>query len=339
MGTPSREVHLTSRPTGMPTSGEFSVVEVDVPEPGPGEVLVRNDWMSVDPSMRSRMRDIPSYLPPFELGAPMEGAAVGTVIASEAPSLRPGDTVWHHLGWREHTLANAEDTHRLEPAGLSAAEFLGTLGMPGLTAYVALTKIAPVRRGDTVLISAAAGGVGLVAAQVARHLGAAVVIGSAGGAEKTRRLVDEFGYDRAIDYTAGPIGPAVLAEAPDGIDVYLDNVGGDHLQAAIDALRPGGHVAMCGSVSQANSEEPVPGPTNLALVTRKRLTLRGFIVLDHLGLWDDWIALARGWLEDGGYTSTQTVVDGLENSVDALVGLLAGANVGKMLVRLHPDAS
>ncbi len=338
MSTASREIHLTARPSGMPSPQDFAIVDVEVPDPGPGEVVVRNDWMSVDPSMRGRMRDVPSYLPPFALGAPMEGATIGTVTASRADSIAVGATVWHHLGWRDHTLVKAEDVHPIDSGGLSGSEFLGTLGMPGLTAYLALTKIAPVRPGDVVFISAAAGGVGLVAARVARHLGASTVVGSAGGPDKARRLVDELGYDHAIDYTAGPIGAQLSAEVPDGIDVYLDNVGGDHLQAAIDSLHPHGLVAVCGSVSQANAEEPVPGPSNLALVTRKRLTLRGFIVLDHLDLWDEWIALARGWLDDGTFTSTTTVVDGLQNAVDALIGLLGGVNVGKMLVCLHPDA-
>jgi NADPH-dependent curcumin reductase CurA len=338
MSTPSREIHLTRRPTGIPSPEDFAVVEADVPDPSPGEILVRNDWMSVDPSMRGRMRDVPSYLPPFALGCPMEGATIGTVVASRAAAIGVGDTVWHHLGWRDHTLVSAGDVHPIDTGGLSGSEFLGTLGMPGLTAYLALTRIAPVRVDDVVFISAAAGGVGSVAARVARHLGASVVVGSAGGADKARRLVEELGYDRAVDYRNGPIGAALAAAVPDGIDVYLDNVGGDQLQSAIDALHPGGLVAMCGSVSQANAEAPVPGPTNLALVTRKRLTLRGFIVLDHLDLWDEWIALARGWLEDGTFTSTSTVVDGLDSAVGALIGLLEGANVGKMLVRLHPEA-
>ncbi|SFJ42017.1 NADP-dependent oxidoreductase [Amycolatopsis sacchari] len=338
MTTTSREVHLVSRPVGVPSPADFTIVERAVPAPEPGEVVVRNDWMSVDPSMRARMRDVPSYLPPFALGAPLDGAAIGTVVESRSPGLRAGDVVWHHSGWRDFAVVRAEDTHRVDTAGVRGSDYLGVLGMPGLTAYLALSEFAPVRPGDVVFVSAAAGAVGVVAARVARHLGAATVIGSAGGPEKARRLVERLGYDRAIDYKAGPVGPALRAAAPDGIDVYLDNVGGDQLEAALDALRTGGRVAVCGSVSQANAEEPVPGPANLALITRKRLSLRGFIVLDHLDRWPGWIALARGWLQDGSFDPPTTVVDGLENAVGALLGLLSGANVGKMLVRLNQAA-
>ncbi|WP_027935743.1 NADP-dependent oxidoreductase [Amycolatopsis sp. ATCC 39116] len=339
MSTTSREVHLVARPAGMPSPSDFALVETVVPEPAPGEVLVRNDWMSVDPSMRGRMRDVPSYLPPFALGAPLEGAAVGTVVKSRSGTLRDGDVVWHHFGWRDYAVVRADETHRLDTTGVRGSDYLGALGMPGLTAYLALSEFAPVHPGDVVFVSAAAGAVGVVAARVARHLGAAAVIGSAGGPEKARRLVEQLGYDRAVDYKSGPIGPALRAAAPGGIDVYLDSVGGDQLEAALDALRTGGRVAVCGSVSEANAAGPVPGPANLALITKKRLTLRGLIVLDHLERWPEWIALARGWLTDGSFVPATTVVDGLENAVGALLGMLSGANVGKMLVRLNRAAA
>ncbi|GAA0995510.1 NADP-dependent oxidoreductase [Acrocarpospora macrocephala] len=335
----SREVRLVARPSGLPAHSDFKIEELVVPDPGPGQILVRNDWMSVDPAMRGRMRDVPSYVPPFRLDEPMEGGAVGTVVESRADDLAVGDQVLHRLGWRDYAVLDGKHALRVDTRRAPASAYLGVLGMPGLTAYVGLKEIAGVREGDVVFISGAAGAVGLVAARVALHLGAATVIGSAGGPEKAGRLIREFGYDRAIDYKAGPISRSLRGAAPEGIDVYFDNVGGDHLQAALSSLRIGGRVALCGAISQYNEEKPAPGPTNLLQAVRMRLTLRGFIVMDHADLRDEWVDLASGWLEDGSLTSTQTVVEGLAHSVDALLGLLGGANVGKMLVRLNPDAT
>jgi NADPH-dependent curcumin reductase CurA len=329
-----REVHLVARPVGEPESGDFAVVEASVSEPDPGQILVRNDWMSVDPYMRGRMNDVKSYAPPFRLGAPMYGGAVGTVIASRSEEVPVGATVLHNLGWREYTTLGTALARTVDPSLAPAQAYLGVLGLTGLTAYAGLKEVAPVKEGDVVFVSGAAGAVGSVAGQLARRLGAATVIGSAGGPEKTARLVEDFGYDAAIDYRKGSLDHQLAEAAPDGIDVYFDNVGGDHLRAAISAMRVHGRIAMCGAIAQYNATAPVPGPDNLALAIGKRLTLRGFIVTDHAHLSEEYISQAAGWLRDGSLRTEETVVNGIENAVEAFLGLMRGANTGKMLVRL-----
>lgn len=330
----SREVHLVARPVGEPKKSDFALVEAPVGTPGPGQILVRNEWLSVDPYMRGRMNDVKSYLPPFRLNEPMGGGAVGTVIESQADEVPVDTTVLHQLGWREYVVLDADQAQVVDTTLAPAQAHLGVLGTTGLTAYVGLTEIAPVKEGEVVFVSGAAGAVGSVAGQIARKLGASRVVGSAGGPEKAKRLVEDFGYDAAIDYRAGDLRGQLAAAAPSGIDVYFDNVGGEHLQAAIAALHPFGRVAMCGAISQYNATEPPPGPNNLSLVVGKRLTLRGYIIMDHLDRAAEFVQLAVGWLRDGSLHTEETVVDGIENAVDAFFGMLRGANIGKMLVRL-----
>ncbi|WP_017624751.1 NADP-dependent oxidoreductase [Nocardiopsis chromatogenes] len=337
MPTQGREVRLVQRPVGEPTPADFSLVETEVPDPGPGQVLVRNDWFSVDPYMRGRMNDVKSYVPPFALDAPMDGAAVGTVVASNAPEVPEGTVVRHGLGWREYAVLDASGADAVDTSIAPAQAYLGALGMTGLTAYAGLTEVAPVREGDVVFVSGAAGAVGSVAARIAKHHGASRVIGSAGGPEKARRLTEEFGYDAAVDYKAGRLEEDLKEAAPKGIDVYFDNVGGDHLRAALAQMRVGGRVAMCGAISQYNATEPVPGPDNLVLVIGKRLNLRGFIVTDHMNLGREYAGLAARWLSEGTLPHEETVVEGIDNAVDAFIGMLKGANTGKMLIRLASD--
>lgn len=333
-GFVGREVRLVARPVGEPKPSDFALVSAPVAEPGPGQVLVRNDWMSVDPYMRGRMNDVKSYVPPFQLDQPLDGGAVGTVIASESAEVPVGATVLHRLGWREYATLDASSVRVVDAERAPAQAYLGVLGMTGLTAYAGLKEIAPVKEGDVVFVSGAAGAVGMVAGQIAKRLGASRVVGSAGGPEKARRLVEDFGYDAAIDYRAGDLEGQLAKAAPEGIDVYFDNVGGDHLRAAISALRPFGRVALCGAVSQYNATAPVPGPDNLGLAIGKRLTLRGYIVSDHQHMAGEYASQAAGWLRDGSLRGEETVVDGIENAVDAFLGMLRGANIGKMLVRL-----
>ena len=335
----SREIHLATRPVGLPSSNDFVVREVALLPPAEGEVVVRNDWMSVDPAMRGRMRDVSSYVAPFAVGEVMAGGAVGTVVESRSAGLSVGDHVVHQLGWRELVVARAEVFRRIEPDGLSTSHHLGVLGIPGLTAYVGLTRVAPVEPGDVVLVSGAAGAVGQVAARVARHHGAVVVVGSTGGPLKAARLTEELGYDRAIDYRAAPIAQGVRDAVPEGIDVYFDNVGGDHLRAALTHLNTHGGVALCGAVSQYNSETLPMAPDNLSLAISKRLRLQGFIVSDHDDLRDEWVALATGWIADGSLRTPQTVYEGISSAMDAFIGMLSGANTGKTLVRLTTDAA
>ncbi|MDL4777793.1 MULTISPECIES: NADP-dependent oxidoreductase [Thermomonosporaceae] len=326
--TVSREVRLVARPDGEPVPSDFELAEVPVAEPGEGEVVVRNDWISVDPYMRGRMNDTKSYVPPFKLGEAMDGGAVGTVVASRAEAVPVGTTVLHGLGWREYATVDAGSVRAIDTTSASAEAYLGVLGLTGLTAYAGLTRIAPVKEGDVVFVSGAAGAVGSVAGQIARRLGASRVIGSAGGPQKAARLTGDFGYDVAIDYKEGRLEERLREAAPDGIDVYFDNVGGDHLRAALAALRLHGRVALCGAVAQYNAAGPVPGPDNLALAIGKRLTLRGFIASDHADLMPELAGFAAS------IRTEATVVDGIENAADAFLGLLRGANTGKMLVRL-----
>ena len=333
MPHPSQQVVLAARPQGEPTPQDFRLEGAEVPDPGPGEVLVRNTWMSVDPYMRGRMNDAPSYVPPFQVGEPLDGGAVGEVIASGDPALPPGTSVLHGLGWRELALAPADRVRALDPLQAPPQAYLGVLGMPGLTAYVGLLDIAGLREGDVVFVSGAAGAVGSLAGQIAKLRGH-TVIGSAGSAEKVAFLRDELGLAAAFSYRDGPVGASLRQAAPKGIDVYFDNVGGEHLEAAIGALRVRGRVALCGAVSAYNATQPVPGPRNLALAVGKRLTLRGFIVSDHSARMPDLVAEVGPALADGRIVVRETVVDGLAQAPRAFIDLLRGANTGKMLVRL-----
>jgi NADPH-dependent curcumin reductase CurA len=330
MSTRTREIHLASRPTGWPTHETFRTVEVELPALGDGEVLVRNTWLSVDPYMRGRMNDVKSYVPPFELDAAMDGGAVGEVVASEYDGLAVGDVVIHQAGWREHAVLPGRQVRKVDTSVAPASAYLGVLGMPGLTAFVGLTTIAGVREGDTVFVSGAAGAVGSVAGQIARKLGAAKVIGSAGSAEKVAWLTDELGFDAAFNYKDGKVAKLLAAHAP--VDVYFDNVGGEHLEAAIWHMADFGRLALCGAIAGYN--EPVPGPRNMFMAVTKRLTMRGFIVSDHREAASEFYRQVPGWVADGSIRYRETVVDGLDQAVDAFLGLHKGENTGKMLVRL-----
>ncbi|WP_280241047.1 NADP-dependent oxidoreductase [Nocardia abscessus] len=329
----SREFQLAARPVGAPTAANFALVERPIPELAEGQVLVRNTWMSVDPYMRGRMDDRPSYIPPFQVGAALEGSALGEVIASAAAALPVGSTVTHFGGWRDYSVVDAATAAPVDTALAAPQHYLGALGTTGLTAYAALTGVAPVEPGDTVFISAAAGAVGSVAGQIAKALGAARVIGSAGGEAKTAMLLDEFGFDAAIDYREGDLAGQLTAAAPDGIDVYLDSVGGEHLRVAVQAMRPKGRIALVGAISGYNGAAADPGP-DLYLAATKELSLRGMLVSSYFPIFGEYIAKAAGWLADGTLHTKETVYDGLDRAPAALLGVLSGANIGKMLVRL-----
>ncbi len=332
MTTSSREIHLAARPQGWPTPDDFRTVDVELPDPGPGEALVRNTVMSVDPYMRGRMNDVKSYVPPFALDAPLDGGAVGEVVATGSEDLAVGDTVLHQAGWRTHALLPAASVRRVDVSQVPASAYLGALGMPGMTAYVGLTRVAQMREGDTVFVSGAAGAVGSAVGQMARLLGATKVIGSAGSAEKCAWLTDELGFDVALNYKDAPIGRQLREHSP--VDVYFDNVGGDHLEAAIFAMADFGRIAACGAIADYNADAPVPGPRNMMMFVSKRLTLRGFIVTDHRDAASEFYRRAGAWLADGSLKYRETYVDGLDHAVDAFLGLHRGDNTGKMLVRL-----
>jgi NADPH-dependent curcumin reductase CurA len=330
----AREIRLAARPVGEPKPTDFELAEVTVPDPADGELLVRNLFMSVDPYMRGRMNDTKSYVAPFRLGAPLDGGAVGEVVTSAADGFAEGDLVLHGFGWRDYAVAPADQFRRVEAtAGVQPSHHLGILGMPGLTAYAGLFDVAKLQEGETVFVSGAAGAVGSLVGQFARLRGARV-IGSAGSAEKVAWLTDELGFDAAFSYRDGPVVKSLSAAAPDGIDVYFDNVGGEHLEAAIAVLNVHGRAAICGMISQYNNTEPQPGPRNMALIVGKRLRLQGFLVSDHNALIPEFSREVGGWLADGKLVVRETVVDGLEKAPDAFIGLLRGDNTGKMVVRI-----
>jgi NADPH-dependent curcumin reductase CurA len=333
----SKEVRLTALPQGLPTAANFELATVELPPLGDGEVLVRNDWMSVDPYMRGRMTNRESYVPPFKIGAALEGGAVGQVVASRASGLAVGDSVMSMLGWREYALASAGYFQKIDPSLAPIQAFLGTLGMPGLTAWVGLFKIAGLKDGETVFVSAAAGAVGTVVCQLAKAHGCTVV-GSAGSDDKCRWLEEEAGIDKAINYkTCGDLNAAVKAACPKGIDVYFENVGGAHLEAALNNLKPFGRVAMCGMIEHYNDTTPRPGPSNLMVIIGKNLRLQGFIVSNHFDQMPHFLGEAAGLIKAGKLKWQETVEHGLENAPKAFLNLFSGGNTGKMLVKIGSD--
>jgi hypothetical protein len=330
----TREIHLKARPAGPPTPDAFEMKTVPLAPPGPGQVQVRNSWMSLDPSMRGRMYEAKSYVPPFRIGEALEGRAVGRVVASNSDALSVGDLVSSTLGWREAFNAPAEAVEKIEPGGLPEEAFLGVAGLTGLTAYVGLVHLAELKADDVVFVSAASGAVGSTVCQIAKLLGNKV-IGSAGGPAKTDFLLSDLGIDAAIDYKAeASLSKALRRAAPEGIDVYFDNVGGAHLEAALTCANPFARFALCGMISTYNLETPAAGPRNIMLAVSKNITLRGYIILNYPHLRDEFQARVRGWWAAGKIRQIQTVSEGLDSAVDAFLGLFQGRNLGKTLVQL-----
>ena len=328
----SREIRLASRPTGAPTPANFALAEVDVPAPGDGQVLVRNRFMSVDPYMRGRMNDAKSYVPPFQVGAALEGGAVGEVLESRAPGIEKGAIVTSMKGWRESFVADAREVRVVDGSIKPLTMYLGVLGNTGFTAWVGLDLVS-VKAGDVVFVSGAAGAVGSIAGQLAKLRGCRV-IGSAGSAAKVKTLIDEFGFDAAFNYKDGDVYGQLKKAAPDGIDVYFDNVGGEHLEAAMTAMRTNGRIAACGSISRYNDTTPSPGPRNMFFIVTKRLTIRGFIVFDHNKRLPEFLAEVTPYLAAGRLRAKETVVEGLDQAPKAFLDLFSGENVGKMVVKL-----
>ncbi len=334
----SSEWALASRPVGMPNLSDFEMRKTDVPAPADGEIQVRNSWMSVDPYMRGRMYDRESYVPPFQIGETLQGGSVGTVVASAHPDFSEGDLVSSMAGWREAwTAAPASvGATKMPKTGLPDSALLGVAGMPGLTAYAGLLRVAGLKEGDTVFVSGAAGAVGSTVVQIAK-IRNCTVIGSAGGADKCA-LVRELGADHVIDYkkhdSYDSLVGALKAAAPKGIDVYFDNVGGDHLQAAIEVARPIARFAVCGMISQYNATEPVPGPYNMIQVVGKQLSIRGFIVSSHVDMQPQFLKDMSDWIQSGKMKFEETVMEGIETAPEAFLGLFQGRNTGKMLVKL-----
>jgi NADPH-dependent curcumin reductase CurA len=330
--TISREVRLVSRATGLPVPDNFTLVRVEMPRLREDQVLVRNLYMSVDPYMRGRMNDAPSYVAPFALDQVLDGAAVGEVIESLAPGIAPGDIVTSRLGWRECFVAGAREVRVVDRDVRPLSAYLGALGMTGLTAWAGLGLV-EVKAGERVFISAAAGAVGSVAGQLAKLRGCRV-IGSAGSPEKVAMLVGELGFDAAFNYKDGDLPGQLGSAAPDGIDVYFDNVGGEQLEAALTAMRPSGRIIACGAIAGYNDGTPQPGPRNLPLIIGKRLTMKGFIVGDWYDRMPEFLKEMKGYLAAGKLLMKETVVQGIERAPHAFVDLLRGGNTGKMIVKL-----
>ena len=334
----SREWRLKSRPVGAPTQQNFEIGTVEVPEPGEGQIQVRNLWISVDPYMRGRMNDVRSYSPPFELGEAMTGGALGQVLASRNPGYKEGDLLTSMAGWREAWTAapNTLGATKLPPTNLPPQVFMGALGMTGLTAYAGLLKLGEPKPGETVFVSGAAGAVGSIVVQIAKLKGCHVVA-SAGGKDKCD-WVRSLGADAVIDYKAigsgAELSAALRAAAPKGVDVYFDNVGGDHLTAAIDCANLHARMPICGMISIYNNAKPAPGPHNIPMVIGKRLKIWGFLVSDHFDQHQAFLADMSEWMKAGKITYEETVVTGIEKAPDAFLALFTGGNTGKMLVKL-----
>jgi NADPH-dependent curcumin reductase CurA len=330
--TMSREIQLKSRPNGIPTEANFNLVKTELDPLQDHQVLVRNLFISVDPYMRGRMNDVKSYLPPFELNKPLDGGAVGEVVESRAPGFKQGDAVLSNFGWREYFIASPKELHPVSREVQPLSVYLGTLGMTGMTAWAGLNLV-EVKSGDVIYISGAAGAVGSMAGQLAKLRGCRV-IGSAGSAEKVEFLRAECGFDIAFDYKVGPVVEQLKVEAPDGIDVYFDNVGGETLEAALTALRVHGRIICCGGISAYNDEKPRPGPSNLFNMITKRLTMKGLLVRDWLDHQGEFEKEVGGYFKAGKVRHRETVVKGMENAVGAFTGLFHGKNIGKMVVKL-----
>jgi NADPH-dependent curcumin reductase CurA len=329
-----RAWHLVARPDGWPAPSDVALREIPVAEPGEGRILVRNLYFSVDPYMRPRMNDVKSYVPPFTLDEPMDGQAVGEVIASRADGFAVGDHVLHNLGWREFAEFAPGRAVKIDASVAPLSAYLGVLGATGFTAYAGLFEVASFKEGDAVFVSGAAGAVGSLVGQIAKLKGASRVIGSAGTGAKVAALTDRYGYDAAFDYHDGPIHRQLAKAAPDGIDVYFDNVGGDHLEAAIYSFNRFGRAAICGAISAYNSTEPPAAPRNLALIIGKGVSLTGFLVGHHAHRAAAVAAEIGGWVANGDLVYEETVVRGVEHTPAAFLDLLGGANIGKMIVAL-----
>jgi NADPH-dependent curcumin reductase CurA len=331
MATTSREIRLKSRPVGLPESSNFELATVEIPDPGAGEVLVRNQWMSVDPYMRGRMYDRPSYVPPFQIGQPLQGGAVGTVVKSNDERFKPGDLVESFNGWREAYVSPASGLNKLQP-GVPPQAYLGVLGMPGMTAYTSFHRIGEPKAGDVVFVSGAAGAVGSTVCQIAKIRGCTVV--ASAGTDAKLAWLQSVGVDATVNYKKGNLLESVKAAAPKGIDIYFDNVGGDHLEVALEVARPFARFIECGMISIYNDKEPAPGPRNMSYIVGKRIKMQGFIVSDFADMRDQFYTEMGGWVRDGKIKWEETVENGVENAPKAFLNLFSGGNTGKMLVKL-----
>lgn len=333
----TRVVTLQARPAPDtdPTPDLFAVETRELPGLTEGQLLVKNIVMSVDPSMRGRL-DVgeKQYTTNFQIGQPLDGSAIGEVLEANGSTIPVGSLVRHRSGWREHAVIDASTATVINLRGAPVGAWLGVLGQTGFTAWVGLKRIGNLKPGDTVFISAAAGAVGSAAGRFAKLLGASRVVGSAGGPAKVAQLVEDLGYDAAMDYRAESPSTAVKRLAPDGIDVYFDNVGGPHLVSALHNMSIGGHIALCGMISQYSANGQGEDINELIQAVLRRVTIKGFIVRDHEDMRTEFEDTVAGWLQSGDVDALQTVTDGIDNAVEGFLGMLKGGNIGKALVRL-----
>ena len=338
--TVNRRWVLAERPEGEFDESAFRMEEVPVPEPGPGELLVRNIWLSVDPYMRGRMREAKSYAKPVPIGGVMEGGTVGEVVASNNPGFQAGDIVEERLGWQDWGVTNGKATRKIDPSLAPIQTAVGILGMPGMTAYFGTLEVMEVKEGDTIVVSAASGAVGGLVGQIARIAGAKRVVGIAGGPEKCAYCIDELGFDDCLDYRGFGKDTAILTAAlretcPDGINGYFDNVGGWISDAIYPAMALKGRVAICGTISEYNLATPELAPRITRHVLVNRLRVQGLIVFDFADRYDQGLRQMAEWLRDGKLRYREDIVDGLENAPKALLRLFRSENFGKQLVRIR----
>jgi NADPH-dependent curcumin reductase CurA len=333
---------LASRPVGEPKPDNFRIEEFPVPAPGPGEVVLRTLWLSLDPYMRGRMSEEPSYAAPVAVGQAMVGGTVSEVAASNNPAFAPGDIVVGSAGWQTHAISDGKGLRKLDPKLAPLSTALGILGMPGMTAYMGLLEIGKPQPGETVVVAAASGPVGSLVGQIAKLKGARAV-GIAGGPKKCAYVKSELGFDDCVDHRAPDFARQLAATCPKGIDVYFENVGGAVFEAVLPLFNPFARVPVCGLISQYNATELPPGPNKLPLLMRsvltKRLAIRGFIVSDFANRQADFLRDVSAWLKEGKIKYREDVVDGLEKAPASLIGLLKGENFGKMLVRVAPQSA
>jgi NADPH-dependent curcumin reductase CurA len=334
MATTNRQVRLGARPTGLPKADDWQHTTEDVPEPGDGEFLVRNEYLSLDPAMRGWMNDARSYIRPVRIGEVMRAAALGSVVASNHPGFAVGDHVTGTFGIQEYAISDGRGVLKADQERAPLPTYLGVLGLTGLTAWFGLLDVGKPKAGDTVVVSGAAGAVGSVVGQLAKHLGCRVV-GIAGGAEKCRLLTEEFGFDAAIDYRAGDIRAALREHTPDGVDVYFDNVGGEILDLVLTRLRLGARVVLCGAISQYNATERPTGPANYLSLLVNRASMTGMLVFDYEERYPEGIAALADLLAAGAVTARETIVDGtVDDFPEVLLKLFTGENTGKLLLRI-----
>lgn len=330
----SKEIHLANRPVGLPKQDDFLLKEIEVKEPSNEEVLVKNLWMSVDPYMRGRMIDRKSYVPPFQVNEVLDGRAIGVVEKSNSKNLKEGEFVISNFGWREYFVSNDSQLNIVNPDYGPIQAYLGALGMPGLTAYAGLLEVGKLQEGENVLVSAAAGAVGSIVCQIAK-IKNCKVYGTTGSDDKCSWLENEIGIDKAINYKkVENLIPEYRSTIEGGIDVYFDNVGSDHLEAAINILNIGGRIALCGMIDQYNDEITRKGPSNLMMLIMKNARMEGFIVSKYNNLNEQFLNDMKSWIESGKLSWQETILEGIENAPKAFMNLFSGENTGKMLVKL-----